>query len=458
MEEVPDSWSSILNIQYYKTIVEFQNAVKFHEETLIKMGPTVAPSVSQTQHLPNQAYTGSRFPYKKVNVNLVGWSSTLSKPQFPKDDKNVSKRRTPESIGARPCRHCGSGNHWDNECRHSRQGERQARVNLIQYNDEDSKAQDQYDALYYNLDSDNEDASNSTSQQDFCRPLQILDTPVQHINPSVMELNEESTLEGETNSYKIPKVDDAMGIESSNTQARSHEVTALPFNAFPSSTKKDLTSAQKIPLNRNSRRRLAQDIAQVHHTITDIGTFKAKPLIELKKFLARPLGCSFLGSKATQVPATINSLMSNLTKVIIDSGSDITLISQKFLQDLEKPPKNRQGQRINLVQVIGNALISGFVSLDLYFQTPEGSVKINVEAYVVKGMSTPFILGNDFADQYSISILQHDGETELEFRDSGRRMKIENSASPSLIDEHGQTFKVRIMHSFLGISSKKSTH
>ncbi|KIM72779.1 hypothetical protein PILCRDRAFT_81619, partial [Piloderma croceum F 1598] len=65
-------------------------------------------------------------PYKKVNVNLVRWSSTLNKPQFPKDDKNVSKRRTLESIGAQPCRHCGSRNNWDNKCRHLRQGEKQA--------------------------------------------------------------------------------------------------------------------------------------------------------------------------------------------------------------------------------------------------------------------------------------------------------------------------------------------
>src|SRR5882762_7584186 len=34
MEEVPDSWASILNPQYLKTIMEFQNAVKYHEETL----------------------------------------------------------------------------------------------------------------------------------------------------------------------------------------------------------------------------------------------------------------------------------------------------------------------------------------------------------------------------------------------------------------------------------------
>src|SRR5882672_1689227 len=86
--------------------------------------------------------------------------------------------------------------------------------------------------------------------------------------------------------------------------------------------------------------------------------------------------------------------------------TDITLISDKSLAEMQNSTKFRQGQRINLVQVTGNASISGYVDIDLYFHTPEGPVKINVEAYVVKGMSTPFILGNDFADQYSILVIR----------------------------------------------------
>ena len=130
----------------------------------------------------------------------------------------------------------------------------------------------------------------------------------------------------------------------------------------------------------------------------------SKLLVELKKHQDQPPGCSFLGSQATQVPTTFNSIDKNLAKVIVDSGSDITLISQKLLTEMLAQVKLRQGQKINLVQVTGNASISGYVDIDLYF-TPDGLVKINVEAYVVKGMSTLFILGNDSADQYSISVI-----------------------------------------------------
>ena len=167
----------------------------------------------------------------------------------------------------------------------------------------------------------------------------------------------------------------------------------------------------------------------------------------------RPPGCSFFGSQATQVPATVNFLNKNLTKVIIDSGSNITLILQKSHSELQTPIKLRQGQRVNLVQVTGNASISGYVNIDLYFHIPDGPVKINVEAYVVKGMSTPLILGNDFADQYSILVICQEGSCAIEFGDSNRRMPVNNSVSPPFLEEDGHAFKLRILNSLA-----KSTH
>lgn len=72
-------------------------------------------------------------------------------------------------------------------------------------------------------------------------------------------------------------------------------------------------------------------------------------------------------------------------------------------------------------------------------------MKINVDAYIVRGMSTPFILGNDYADQYSISIIRREGESFLSFGDTGRELKVENSTSSSFLDDRGNTFKVRVI-------------
>ena len=96
---------------------------------------------------PNRAFQSQRFHPRKAHVNMVGWTPSLEPPKFPKDDKNVSSRKTPESVNARPCQHCGSGKHWDYECKYSQKGERQARVNYISLSDPDVEALNAYDDL-----------------------------------------------------------------------------------------------------------------------------------------------------------------------------------------------------------------------------------------------------------------------------------------------------------------------
>ena len=192
---------------------------------------------------------------------------------------------------------------------------------------------------------------------------------------------------------------------------------------------------------------MARNISRVYHTILDSADFGEEPLIKLHKYMARPPGCSFLGATTAHVPVTINSLKENPLDIVIDSGSHIMLISMKTLDGLWEVPKVKKGQKINLIQVTGKASISGYVDLELYFHTREGPVEIKVEAYVIKGMTTPLILGNNFADQYSLSVKRMEGRTFLEFGDSGRSMDIANSVSPELLDEDGHTFKVQRINS-----------
>lgn len=161
--------------------------------------------------------------------------------------------------------------------------------------------------------------------------------------------------------------------------------------------------------------------------------------------MSRPSGCTFLGSKATTTCAGINGVGLNVMPMIVDSGLDITLISQMALQALTSHPKVCMGQKINLIQVTGNSTISGYVNLDLFFETREGPVKMNVDAYIVNGMMAPFILGNDFADQYSISILRREGSSFLSFGNTGRELEAESSTTPSMVDAEGRVFKIRVI-------------
>lgn len=100
---------------------------------------------------------------------------------------------------------------------------------------------------------------------------------------------------------------------------------------------------------------------------------KLPNIFKLSKFLARPPGCAFLGAKATTMETIIEG---NKQNIIVDSGSDITLISAKFLNSFTNPLKIYAGQKINLVQVTGAATISGYVSLNLIVEMQEGSVSL----------------------------------------------------------------------------------
>lgn len=70
-----------------------------------------------------------------------------------------------------------------------------------------------------------------------------------------------------------------------------------------------------------------------------------------------------------------------------------------------------------MIQVTRKASISGYIDLEIFFHTKDGPVKIKVEAYVAKGMTTPLILVNDFTDQYLLFLKRMEGGTFMEFGD-----------------------------------------
>ncbi|KIM19880.1 hypothetical protein M408DRAFT_34453, partial [Serendipita vermifera MAFF 305830] len=141
MDNAPEFWAQIIDTERMQTLEQLQDSIKYHEERLEHGGYSDSRMDELEKLVPNHAST-----------NLVGFHVTIGTPQFPKDDANVSpKGRTPASKGARPCRHCGSDKHWDNECRHSKKAHKVKRANgnYASQDPEYLKAQDAYDDLYY---------------------------------------------------------------------------------------------------------------------------------------------------------------------------------------------------------------------------------------------------------------------------------------------------------------------
>jgi hypothetical protein len=81
-----------------------------------------------------------------------------------------------------------------------------------------------------------------------------------------------------------------------------------------------------------------------------------------------------------------------------------------------------------------------------------------VEAYVVKRMSTLFILGNDFTDQYQLSLIREEGGSFLNFVTSNCRIQVSNSTIPALQDENRHTFQIQSLPSLPSLTAKFKAH
>lgn len=155
----------------------------------------------------------------------------------------------------------------------------------------------------------------------------------------------------------------------------------------------------------------------------------AANLYTLRPLMARPPGTAFLGASASTAQCHLGAIEAPTRPVLIDTGSDITLISYSVCMSLKPQPKIKQGQKVKLVQVTGLTTIAGFIQITLYFDSPKGPVAMPVEAYVVKGMNSDFILGNDFADQYQLSIIRDNKGTQLLLGESKRSITLQNITS-----------------------------
>ena len=139
---------------------------------------------------------------------------------------------------------------------------------------------------------------------------------------------------------------------------------------------------------------------------TDIITLQASTqLTQLQPITARPPGTTFLGVQPLRVDVRLGGPCRSKTAMIMDSGSNISLISTSLLSTMSPSPKEKMGQSIKINQVTGRSSTNKYVSITTYFETSEGPVSMDIDAYIVKDMNAPLILGNDFADQYSLSIL-----------------------------------------------------
>jgi hypothetical protein len=130
LNSAPDYWRTIVNTTDLVDLIRLQDALQYHEHTLMKDPSADLASLSQRiRDLERGKHRSSNHSHQAranevesqeipAETNVIG-SQPIGKPSHSPADHVVSKGQTPGQKGARPCRHCSSKNHWDYDCPHS---------------------------------------------------------------------------------------------------------------------------------------------------------------------------------------------------------------------------------------------------------------------------------------------------------------------------------------------------
>ena len=114
MNGAPREWLPFVDTSRMTTVQDLQSTLKYHEETLIHIADhDIERRLRALEHSSNKPYDlkikepsdgiNSSGPLEDPTKQLVGAHESFMQPQFPKRDNIVSKEKTPEERGARPC-------------------------------------------------------------------------------------------------------------------------------------------------------------------------------------------------------------------------------------------------------------------------------------------------------------------------------------------------------------------
>jgi hypothetical protein len=127
-----------------------------------------------------------------------------------------------------------------------------------------------------------------------------------------------------------------------------------------------------------------------------------KPVAKIRSL---PEGYSSLGIKALHIKAMVSSINGVEIRGWLNSGADITLMSEEYWETLKERPPIKEGLQMRLYHLTGYARVLGYVRTTLYTKdTNDLYASFELEAYVVRGMKVPLLLGEDFQTMYELGI------------------------------------------------------
>ncbi|RDB18869.1 hypothetical protein Hypma_014481 [Hypsizygus marmoreus] len=229
---------------------------------------------------------------------------------------------------------------------------------------------------------------------------------------------------------------DDYDMSEKNTTKEVHVVSALETGAF------SLHARPHYGVNRNARRFIKHlDKGKTPERQTNGKAVSSAPapsettiptVVPAVRARSHPEGYGSLGTKALHIKARLASLDNEPIQARLDSGADITLMSEDYWSKLQLP-KPKEGLRIKLYQLTGQARVLGYVKTTLFAQaTDDTIISFELEAYIVRDMRVPLLIGEDFQTSYELGLKRYaTGHCEVKV---GRSNRIIPASSAQSVD------------------------
>ncbi|KZS94732.1 hypothetical protein SISNIDRAFT_409219, partial [Sistotremastrum niveocremeum HHB9708] len=141
----------------------------------------------------------------------------------------------------------------------------------------------------------------------------------------------------------------------------------------------------------------------MNSTVHSISTSPIKHLSPFKRALP---GHSSVGVSVLSVPGRLTDSAAPIVDLRLDSGADLSLMSEDYYRSLPSPPPLKRGFKLKLLQLTSSETrVLGYVNTKVYLlNSLHQRISLDVEAYVVTGMTVPVLLGEDFHENYSLTV------------------------------------------------------
>lgn len=316
---------------------------------------------------------------------------------FQKNDHVTTKMGRPPPS---PCKVCGSANHWDKECPdwNVYLETRKRSANLGMTTGEDTETESYYKYAYTALlnekvamrmgdgDKDKLPEDFFEAVKDLINDIKVSQSPLRKAGVTALSARKKVTIE------EVDDVDAMLGCRG-DPPSNGHIIEEVDREKGPEPPPVKQSSSGEFHAANAEERRSGR-------------TLPSGTRMRIPKARQLKPGQSSIGVSVLSVKGRVNHMVNPEVDLRLDSGADITLISEEYLGRLPSRPKILKGQKLKLWQLTdGDCEMKGYVRVPILVDVDQDkTVEMEAEAYVVPGMTVPILLGEDFQQTYELSV------------------------------------------------------